>query len=147
MIHFLLLHQLFIGILCLVFVGNTALSVLSSLSIILLYVFLVSCDSMCFVAFPHGAMGYYAVCNCGISWSYLLFVEIKCPTSVPNGRLPYYCKALSGESCDDYTCNRGYRRNVSLVSLTCTESGNWNHNVSSLCLGLYICISWVRCGT
>ena len=66
------------------------------------------------------------------------FLEIKCPTSIPNGWLPHYCKAIVDESCDDYTCNRGYQRNVAVVSLTCTESANWNHNVSSLCLGMYV---------
>ena len=32
-----------------------------------LIVFLVSCDSQCFVALPHGAVGWSAVCACGIS--------------------------------------------------------------------------------
>ena len=33
-----------------------------------LFTFLVSCD--CYVALPHGALGWYVVCDCGISWSY-----------------------------------------------------------------------------
>ena len=48
------------------------LCVLSSFAIILmgkiwfaLFVFLVSCD--CYVALPHGAMGWSAVYDCGIS--------------------------------------------------------------------------------
>ena len=32
-----------------------------------LTVFLVYCDSQCYMAFPHGVMGCSAVCNCGIS--------------------------------------------------------------------------------
>ena len=32
-----------------------------------------SCDSWFFVALPHGAMGWSAVCDCGISWSYQCF--------------------------------------------------------------------------
>ena len=37
-----------------------------------LLVFLVSCD--CYVALPHDATGLSAVCDCGISWSYSLFL-------------------------------------------------------------------------
>ena len=29
-----------------------------------------SCDCLCYVALPCGAVGWPAVCNCGISWSY-----------------------------------------------------------------------------
>ena len=32
-----------------------------------LTVFLMSCDSQCSVALPHGAVGWSAVCDCGIS--------------------------------------------------------------------------------
>ena len=32
-----------------------------------LTVFRMFCDSQCFVALPHGALGWSAVCNCGIS--------------------------------------------------------------------------------
>ena len=35
-----------------------------------LFAFLVSCD--CYVALSHEALGLSAVCDCGISWSYLL---------------------------------------------------------------------------
>ena len=38
----------------------------------LLFVFLVCCD--CFVALPRGAMGLSAVCDCGASSSYSLFI-------------------------------------------------------------------------
>ena len=30
----------------------------------------------CSVSLPHGVMGWAAVCNCGISWSYLFIFEI-----------------------------------------------------------------------
>ena len=30
------------------------------------------CYYKCFVALPHGAMGWSAVCDCGVSWSYSL---------------------------------------------------------------------------
>ena len=69
--------------------------------------------------------------------AFIVCLQTECPTSIPNGRLPYSCKAMVGELCDDYICDRGYQRNVAVVALTCTESGNWNHNVSSLCLGTY----------
>ena len=32
-----------------------------------LFVFLVSCECYCSVALPHGAVGWSAVCDCGIS--------------------------------------------------------------------------------
>ena len=33
-------------------------------------VFWMSCYCKCVVALPHGAVGWYVVCDCGISWSY-----------------------------------------------------------------------------
>ena len=60
------------------------LSVLSSFAIILmreeradwftLIVFLMSCDCLCSVALPRGDIKLSAVCDCGISWSYSLFI-------------------------------------------------------------------------
>ena len=35
-------------------------------------VFLLSCSYNCYISLPHGAMGWSVVCDCGISWSYLL---------------------------------------------------------------------------
>ena len=32
-----------------------------------LTIFQISCDSQCYVALPNGAMGWSAVCGCGIS--------------------------------------------------------------------------------
>ena len=48
---------------------GTLLYVLSSFAIIL-FVFLVSCDS--YVALSNGAVGWYEVCDCGSSWLYSL---------------------------------------------------------------------------
>ena len=52
----------------------TLLCILSSFAIILmgkrllyLFVFLMSCFCYCSVAFPHGAMGWSALCDCGSS--------------------------------------------------------------------------------
>ena len=37
-----------------------------------------SCDSQCSVALPHGAVGWSAVCDCGISGSYsIAFLKIN----------------------------------------------------------------------
>ena len=43
------------------------------------------CYYKCSVALPHGAVGWSAVCNCGISWSYsLTFCSTKsCKTLLP----------------------------------------------------------------
>ena len=37
-----------------------------------LIVFLMSCDCKCSEALPHGTVGWSSLCECGISWSYLL---------------------------------------------------------------------------
>ena len=65
------------GVLCLVLALLFSTKCPSSFAIIMmgeeragcfvLTVFLVSCDSRCSVALPHGAMGQYVVCNCSIS--------------------------------------------------------------------------------
>ena len=39
-----------------------------------LIVFLLSCGCLCYVSIPHGAVGWPAVSECGISWSYSLFI-------------------------------------------------------------------------
>ena len=41
-----------------------------------LIVFLMSCDCYCSVALPHAAVGWSAVCDCGISWTYSLTVSL-----------------------------------------------------------------------
>ena len=43
-----------------------------------LFAFLMSCDCYCSVALTHGVVGRSAVCDCGISYSYLLdFLQIS----------------------------------------------------------------------
>ena len=69
---------LFVGVLCLSLFWYVLLCVLSSFAIILkrkrvragYFAFIVlrmSCYCKCSVALPHGAMGWSAVCDCGIS--------------------------------------------------------------------------------
>ena len=41
-----------------------------------------------------------------------------------------------GETCDSFTCDRRYERNPEINSLNCTESGQWNYNLSTLCIGV-----------
>ena len=41
-----------------------------------LVVFLITHYCYCFIAFPHGAMGWSAVHDCGISWSDLLIILV-----------------------------------------------------------------------
>ena len=69
------------GVLCLVFCFVIQYLVLLSLDeeeravCFILIVFLVPCDCKCFVTLPRDTVGWPAVCNCGISWSYkLIFV-------------------------------------------------------------------------
>ena len=40
----------------------------------LLYCLLMSCNCYCSMSFPHGGVGLSAVSDCGISWSYLLYL-------------------------------------------------------------------------
>ena len=44
-----------------------------------LIVYFMSCDCLCSVALPRGSVGWSAVCDCGISWSYsLTFYTVFC---------------------------------------------------------------------
>ena len=69
------------GVLCLVLVllfsglcpANFSIILMERAGCFALTVYLMmSCDSHCSVALPHGIMGWSAVCDCGISLSYLL---------------------------------------------------------------------------
>ena len=63
-----------------------------------------------------------------------MFSEIICSSdSIDNATDT--CTAKVGETCDTLTCNYGYHRNPDVGSLNCTESGDWNYNHSSICLG------------
>ena len=41
-----------------------------------LIAFLLSCGCKCYVPLSHGSTGLIAVCDCGISWSYSLYVLV-----------------------------------------------------------------------
>ena len=67
---------------CLYCFAVSTLSFLSSFAIISLseraahftvIVFLLSCGCYCSVFLPQGFLGWSAVCDCGISWSYSLY--------------------------------------------------------------------------
>ena len=45
----------------------------SGITINLIFVFLMSCGCLCSMYLPHGTMGWSAVCDYGISWSYSFF--------------------------------------------------------------------------
>ena len=49
------------------------------------FVFLVSHD--CFVALPYGAMGLSAVCECGISLSYSLFLYLSISNDIVSTKI------------------------------------------------------------
>ena len=51
------------------------------------------------------------------------------------------CSMKVGEPCDNVTCARGYEQNATFGSPTCTESGEWNHNLSTLCIGMPLFIN------
>ena len=67
------------------------------------------------------------------------FSETVCPLNISNVQLPANCTAKVDEVCNGFTCGYGYETNNDVSSLNCTESGNWNYNVSILCKGnLYV---------
>ena len=51
-----------------------------------------------------------------------------------NTQLPANCTRLGG-SCDDFECAYGYKKNESIASLNCSETGLWNIELSTLCVG------------
>ena len=76
-IYYFMYIPLFVGVLCWSLFRYALLYVLSSFAIFLtrkkepgcftFIVFLMSCYCKCPVALPHGAVGWSAVCDCGIS--------------------------------------------------------------------------------
>ena len=53
--------------------------------------FLMSCDCQFSVALPRGADGWFAMCDCGISWSYSLAVSIEILLRTPStGQREFY---------------------------------------------------------
>ena len=77
LIYCLMYFPLFVGVLCLHLFCYALLCVHSSFAIILkrmrkIIVLQMYYYSKCSVALPHGALGWSAVCDCGISWLYSL---------------------------------------------------------------------------
>ena len=73
-----------------------------------------------------------------------IFLEILCPTNISHGQLPGNCEARVNETCDNFTCDSGYQRNEAVDLLNCTDSGMWNYNTSTLCIGLCLIIDVYR---
>ena len=44
-----------------------------------LLLLLLYCYCKCSVALPHGVLDWFAVCDCGISWSYSLTLVVSVP--------------------------------------------------------------------
>ena len=90
----LVCFPLVVGVLCLSLFCFVLLCVLSSFAIILkrkrelvalLFIVLrMSCYCECYVTLPHGTVGWSAVCDCGISWSYSLTFWFKAGCHVEN---------------------------------------------------------------
>ena len=86
LIYYLMYFPLFVGVLCLSLFCYALLCVLSSFVIIFtrkreLVAFIVlrmACYRKCFVSLPHGAVGWSAVCDCGmsLSYSFLFFAKM-----------------------------------------------------------------------
>lgn len=45
------------------------------------------------------------------------------------------CENKVGDSCDDITCNYGFKKAETVEEFNCTEDGLWRYNLSSLCTG------------
>ena len=65
------------SVFCPSFVMHYLVSLLVLQSSSTLIVFLMICECQCSVAHPHGAVSWYAVCECDISWPYSLTVGLK----------------------------------------------------------------------
>ena len=105
------------GVLCWYLFWYASLYVLSSFAIILtrkrelvalLFVFWMPCYCKCPVALPQGAVGWSAVCDCGISWSY---------------SLTFWLSNCQGQHCSFYPCN--IQRRAMEVFFQRLEQG-WN---------------------
>ena len=85
-----------------------------------LIVFLMSCDCKCSVALPHGAVGWSAVCDCGISWSYALTF---CTTRLSIG----FLKFLNTPRCNFirtyHECEGAIEKSIPRITV-------WHHEAS-----------------
>ena len=61
---------------------------------------LVSCDFKCFMGFPHSAVSWSAVCDCGISRSYYLIFGVFC--SLSHTVLSSFCDHLAEEKVANF---------------------------------------------
>lgn len=64
-----------------------------------------------------------------------VYLETLCPRDFPHGELVGTCGLKVGNSCDDFLCDYGHEKQTNVNPFNCTESGTWNYNLSSLCLG------------
>ena len=69
------------------------------------------------------------------------FADNVCLGNILNGSLPTTCQSKAGESCDNFTCDAGFKRQTGVTELRCSEIGEWSYNLSSLCVGRHIDIS------
>ena len=67
----------------------------------------------------------------------LLISEIFCDLTIPNGNLSATCGNRVDDTCDNFTCDYGYRKTNEVETMDCTEAGAWTYNVSLLCVGRY----------
>ena len=64
--------------------------------------------------------------------------RIRCPQSIPNGRVYSSCSRYINTVCDGYYCNSGFQRSRDSYYLTCNASGEWEwdqYSTEKFCLG------------
>ena len=64
---------------------------------------------------------------------------IKCPTVFATGNVSEGCDPSVGTECG-YQCNTGYESDPSIQVVTCRFTGEWNLNLTNLCMGMYLMI-------
>ena len=64
-----------------------------------------------------------------------LFSEIFCNTEdLVHATLSDACSLKAGEECNSFVCDSDYERNTNAEVLSCTASGSWSHNLSTICI-------------
>ena len=61
--------------------------------------------------------------------------DTVCDLIIPNGNLSSICGNRVDDTCDNFTCDYGYRKTSDVDAINCTETGEWSKNVSLLCIG------------